>query len=84
MAQEQAPEAESKPPAEERKSPPTDPPPAGAGVATKKTVVPPKLKTRVTATKQLPQPSMTVALFIYWVIPVVLLAIANCTKQIAG
>jgi tetratricopeptide (TPR) repeat protein len=78
MVQEQVPETERKPPAEERKSPPTDPPTAGAGAAVapkKKATAPPKLKTRVTATQQPPQPSMTVALFLYWVIPVVLLAI---------
>lgn len=81
MVQEHGPEAESKPPAEERKSPPIDRNPptaarAGPAVATKKKLpAPPKVKTRVTATPQPPQPSMTVALFVYWVIPVVLLAI---------
>ncbi len=76
MAQEQAPEAEHEPPMEERNSssPSTDPSRARAAAAKKKAALP-KKQTRVTATQQPPQPSMTVALFVYWVMPVVLLAI---------
>lgn len=67
MEEEKAPETENESPAEETKSPPDPPASAKKKAST---------KTRVMATPQeTPQPSMTVALFVYWVIPVVLMAI---------